>query len=249
MKIALCLSGLPRQVEEGFPYIKQAILDRYDVDVFAHTWVEDPWRNTNQVTMEPPKTDYETRTNEVSKILKLYKPKSFSIDQYHIRQETYQSNPNYILCTRYCSMLESVFIANELKKRYEEQNHFKYDCVIRCRYDYGIIGLINFESFDLKNHLYVRWAEQQISDAISDQFAFGTSERMDIWCDLYNHMYEMAEEYIRNNPVMAEKFKATRTGPDNHNLYAAWNKVKNLGVVGIMYELVNWRVGGALCFE
>ncbi len=248
MRIALCLSGLPRQIEETFPYLKKAILDRYKVDVFAHTWLEDPWRGTSEEKYLAPKTEYEARMNEATKILKLYQPKSFHIDQYHIRQDFYLSNPNYLLYTRYCSMLESVYLANEMKKRYEEQNHFKYDCVIRCRYDYGLIDQIDFGSYDINNHIYVRAAEQNIKDAISDQFAFGSSERMDIWCDLFNHMQEMAEFVLQDNPTLAEFYKRTRNGPDNHNLYAAWNRTRGLEVIGIHYETVNWRVGGEVGF-
>jgi hypothetical protein len=249
MRIALCLSGLPRQVEETYPYLKKAILDRYDVDVFAHTWLEDPWREGSHEKYLAPKSEYETRVNDVTKILRLYKPKSFQIDQYHILQDYYLSNPNYILYTRYCSMLESVYLANEQKKRYEEQNHFKYDCVIRCRFDYGLISEIDFGSYDIQNHIYVRAAEQPIHEQINDMFAFGSSERMDIWCDLFNNMTDMAEKVIREDKRLAEFYKQTHNGPDNHNLYAAWNRHHNMNVIGIHYDIVNWRVGGALCFE
>ena len=49
MKIALCLSGYIGNVDKwikgeeidynyGYKYIKEAILDGYDVDVFIHSW-------------------------------------------------------------------------------------------------------------------------------------------------------------------------------------------------------------------
>jgi hypothetical protein len=38
MKIALCLSGQPRCVKEGYEYYKKNLLDHYDVDVFCHVW-------------------------------------------------------------------------------------------------------------------------------------------------------------------------------------------------------------------
>jgi hypothetical protein len=38
MKIALCFAGLPRHFEKGYEYYKRNLLDRYDVDVFFHTW-------------------------------------------------------------------------------------------------------------------------------------------------------------------------------------------------------------------
>ncbi len=38
MKIALCLSGQPRCVKQGYEYHKKNLLDHYDVDVFCHVW-------------------------------------------------------------------------------------------------------------------------------------------------------------------------------------------------------------------
>ena len=38
MKLALCLSGQPRDVDIIYPILKQSILDDNDVDVFVHTW-------------------------------------------------------------------------------------------------------------------------------------------------------------------------------------------------------------------
>ena len=38
LKIALCLSGQPRCVKEGYEYYKKNLLDHYDVDVFCHVW-------------------------------------------------------------------------------------------------------------------------------------------------------------------------------------------------------------------
>lgn len=235
-------------VEETFDYLKESLLERYEVDVFAHTWLEDPWREGSHEKYLAPKSEYDERMNQVVKILKCYRPKSFHVDEYHIRQDYYQSNENYILYTRYCSMLESVYKANEMKKRYEEQNHFKYDCVIRCRYDWGLLEKLEFERYDLQNHVYVRHVGKGIENHINDQFAFSSSERMDIWCDLYNHMKEMAEVVVRENEGLAEMYKRTRNGPDNHDLYAAWNRTKGLGAEEIDFQAVRWRVGGEVQF-
>ena len=49
MKIALCLSGQPRVVDQGFHKIRQSILDKNDVDVFIHTWFDSENLSTNSV--------------------------------------------------------------------------------------------------------------------------------------------------------------------------------------------------------
>ena len=38
MKIALCLSGQPRCVKQGYEFVKRNILDGNDVTVFCHVW-------------------------------------------------------------------------------------------------------------------------------------------------------------------------------------------------------------------
>jgi hypothetical protein len=38
MKIAVCISGQPRNYEQGYYELKKWFLDRYDCDVYFHTW-------------------------------------------------------------------------------------------------------------------------------------------------------------------------------------------------------------------
>ena len=45
MKIALCLSGQPRYLDEGFYYLYENILKKYSVDVFIHTWWDNEMKN------------------------------------------------------------------------------------------------------------------------------------------------------------------------------------------------------------
>lgn len=250
MRIALCLSGLPRAIEEAYPYIKKALLEtKHEVDIFAHAWLEDPWREGSHEKYLTPVLEYETRLDQIKKILDIYKPKSFQVDSYHIRQEYYQSSKEYILYTRYCSMLESVYIANNLKKRYEEQNHFKYDCVIRCRYDTGFLHSFDFESYDLENYVYVPDVGKDPMHHLNDMFAFSCSERMDKWCELFLHMKEMAEKVIEGNAQLAEMYVRTRNGPDNHDLYAYWNRTQQLGATPIPVGMQNARIDGKILFR
>ena len=41
MKVALLFSGQPRFVKETYPFIKQNVIDNYDVDVFSFLWEVD----------------------------------------------------------------------------------------------------------------------------------------------------------------------------------------------------------------
>ena len=40
MKVAVCISGLPRNYEQGFKELKKWFLNKYDCDVYIHTWYD-----------------------------------------------------------------------------------------------------------------------------------------------------------------------------------------------------------------
>ena len=45
MKIALCLSGQPRFINECAPFILKNICEGYDADVFFHLWFDENLQN------------------------------------------------------------------------------------------------------------------------------------------------------------------------------------------------------------
>ena len=73
MKIALCLSGQPRCVKEGYEYYKKNLLDHYDVDVFCHVWDTDgaehiaAYKPVTLMIEKPP-------TNDLSKYTRVPPP-------------------------------------------------------------------------------------------------------------------------------------------------------------------------------
>jgi hypothetical protein len=82
MKIALCLSGQPRFVEEAYPNIFKTIIEPNDPDVFLHAWYDKDMIGTNFVNYSvngwdnnKDKSKYQKGTD--LKILDLYKPKKY----------------------------------------------------------------------------------------------------------------------------------------------------------------------------
>ena len=76
MKVALCLSGQPRFVQEVAPYIIQNCCDGYDVDIFAHLWFDENLQ-TNPYKFEGQWQSQRLRSTAVDEVLKIYKPVSF----------------------------------------------------------------------------------------------------------------------------------------------------------------------------
>ena len=73
MKLALCLSGQPRDVDIIYPILKQTIIDGNDVDVFVHTWWDPDDLSHNSVI--PDRTHNTFAANSLKRIYELYKPK------------------------------------------------------------------------------------------------------------------------------------------------------------------------------
>lgn len=133
-----------------------------NADVFYHTWTSDPVTSNS--------------------LRQLYKPRRF-LEQPPLPPERTGS---------FGSMLYSIMIANELKKNYEIEHNFRYDLVIKTRFDlvfpitnkfpmkpisprtiYCPGGNTGFNHTDYESH------------GINDILFWGDSESMDIATDLY----------------------------------------------------------------
>ena len=93
----------------------------------------------------------------------------------------------YIRPQWFLSMCYSIMESNRLKKEYEIHSGFKYDCVVRHRFDMNFLPPpINFSELDMQ-HLYaMRHSHNQYS--FHDTFAFSNSENMDYYSDLFNRV-------------------------------------------------------------
>jgi hypothetical protein len=213
MRVALCLSGLPRALQEGYSSLYKHIIEKYNPDIFIHIWTEQLYYNPSEI-VKP----YEEYIKSVEFIMRMYKPKSIMIDKHHILKPEYQK---YTEVNRYkgsirhvynmFSMYESLYLSNKLKIQYESNNNFIYNCVIRSRFDLNIIKDIELENYDM-NKLNIE-ANSNPDKELTDYFAFGTSKIMDIYSDIYNHTSEICNTatdiypekifklYILNNKI------------------------------------------------
>jgi hypothetical protein len=177
MKIALCLSGQPRSLQEGFHYHSRNLIEEFEVDVFVHSW----------------NSDFN------GKVLRLYKPTKHKFEDYLFGKEhdikyEYEGGrhdawpPRNALHGFY-----SIYQANRLKCEYEKENGFVYDWVVRSRFDYALNVIINFKQ--LENHfLYVpERSDPNHYQLMCDQFAFSSSSIMDKYSETFLHIDEFHE--------------------------------------------------------
>lgn len=203
MRIALCLHGYfanaggSEASRNGFEYIKSKLLSKYDVDVFIHSW-------------DLPNKDL---------ALSLYSPQDYVFEkQYSFEEELLnfkewwflegQKNPPGMYATntiyRGLSFLFSRKRAVEIKKKFEEDNGFLYDCVILARFDLGQRGKefpqeyyvtnIDFsDELDMEYLYSAFW--NQLNHGFADHWFYSNSKNM----DLVSLLYDKACEYYDTN--------------------------------------------------
>jgi hypothetical protein len=194
MKIALCLSGQPRFIEDGYKDLYNNLLSKYNVDCFIHTWWDPEMENKDMNTLDmsnPSGRSYIYKNNTIDLLYKFYHPKKFIIEeqkQFKIFDNVDYRQPNKTISVP--SFLYSIKKSNELKTEYEKENNFYYDAVIRCRTD---IKIINFELDKIKNMDYIYTDVVGLAKNFpNDQLAISSSKNM----NYYSTLYDYIETYI-----------------------------------------------------
>jgi hypothetical protein len=182
MKTAVCLYGLynnhfSNSGDLGYQHIKERVLSNTnDVDFFCHSW----------------------SVGDKDSILEKYNPKKYLIE----KQIDFTNNVNsidlgYFLTTsnkdyKYLFRAFSFYYtrakALEMKKKFEEDNRFKYDCVLSCRYDVGhrdrnwsgkyFVSRLNFNPYNDMRYVYsAMW--DQLNAGMADHWFYSSSDNMD----------------------------------------------------------------------
>lgn len=175
MKVALLLSGRIRDGIKNYKFLEKNLLSKYDVDIFI-----------NYSYDEGDEESYSAKQIE-----KKFKPKLIRYSPYHENFKEYFKNfeniphSNDVRPINLLKMLYSVKSANELKSIWESINGFKYDVVIKSRFDLKILEPINLkESIDT---IFIPIGADHL-DGYNDLFAFGDSISMDYYCNLYENI-------------------------------------------------------------
>jgi hypothetical protein len=206
MKIALCLSGQTRNWITTYESIKKQIIEKYNVDVFIHTWDVKgqmvPHHFVNNYDDNFDKIDY--------KFIDFYKPKKIQIDspEYNtFKQKTYGGRFYNTLMMWY-----SIHKSNQLRKEYEIENNIKYDLIIRCRFD---LFFENFVINEINTNIIYLPPNENIDNPFepemkqtlldvgpkympNDQLAYGTSDSMDWYCKIFEIIYSDIYKYIQH---------------------------------------------------
>jgi hypothetical protein len=196
MKIAVCLSGQFRTGEYALPSLLH-YFKGYDCDYFCHAWQDNNMRVVTPIRFRKmvdtvdnayPKEYIESTLDT------LLKPKKILVE------ENSTVVTSKIWHGSWSQLFYSLMIANWLKKEYETENKFKYDLVVKTRYDFvyppnTTFNPKSFKTFEpLTEHLEIftnsmgRMYMEYSRINASDTFFYGTSTAMDIFSDIYRYL-------------------------------------------------------------
>ena len=205
MKVALCISGQPRNALESFHNIKQNIIDPNQADVFIHMHY-DP-ENLYMEKSHADKGNCQLQSGLDTEIIKLYQPKSVLVEKpRNFQKPQIQIAPNRLMRSKkmnvhknwtdeehvaytiknMTSMYYSIYKANELKEIYANEQGFVYDYVIRIRFDLFLSEPIVVSNY---NPHFISYLEiGQPDHLISDWLNFGSNAIMNVYASLYLQM-------------------------------------------------------------
>jgi len=178
MRIALCLSGQPRNVRAGWDNLNSTIIqENSNLDIFVHTWWDESYVGTtfeNAYAESLNKTDGPQVEGIMSSIVEedtievienLYNPREMCVEEpiesfpqsdYKLRRERAPIDMYKDWTERYFynadSMYYSINKCNEIKRKIERSEQIIYDVVIRARFDSWISKKINFKYNILKKN-------------------------------------------------------------------------------------------------
>jgi len=200
MRVALLLQGQYRNAKECFPSIKEHILDVYQPDIFISSW-HNPGTIINSVNLatQGPPDD-----SSISDIIEMYNPASFLLEDYsrtvkdlftRRQQEIENTIPinelnfqrPWVNLFNIEGMWYKVYTANQLKKEYEKLHEFKYDLVIKSRFDLQFLDEFKVPEYTDNDIIIPKGFG---FGGYCDLLAAGSSKAMDYYCDIYHYMQQ-----------------------------------------------------------
>lgn len=182
-KVAICISGQIRDgYEECFILFNFFIINSLNADVFCC---------------------FEECDNNI----KLYtqntlKPKKIKYDTNYVKDE---HNP---VSVGTLSMYYKIYLANQLKKEYENENNFTYDYVIRIRPDLIIKEFLPKYIFEQNlNKLYLPIISPYFSLwGYPDFMAIGNNEQMNIYSDIFIYLINDSNNKCNISELLLTKY-------------------------------------------
>ncbi len=182
MKVAILISGQPRNFERGYNELYEAYLSKYDCEVFFHTWYDTKFAAT-QFFHDRPVQEYVMKEKWVADLLELYKPVFSKFDKPKVFDDKGIVDPIW-----------RQPLQNSKSMWYSVQQAFSfapkgYDAYIRTRFDLRYEqATLDLESLDLSQlHLWDWDTDSRVKHrGHYDVFAVGNYDTMGIYSQVFS---------------------------------------------------------------
>jgi hypothetical protein len=190
MKIAIIISGLPRCYKEGYEELKKWFLDKYDCDIYIHTWYDTKttFKTGHNFSLNK---DYKFTEEDYQNILELYQPKNYTF------QKPIPFDVNGIISKLGVKLNVSLSSFYSLQHSFNliKESGIEYDYIIRTRFDLKFTDLV-VESCPLISNIteldpnQVNLVDYNSEDYrrlnVNDLFAIGGYDVMKIYHNLFS---------------------------------------------------------------
>ena len=220
MKIAICLSGTIRNLHKSLKSIKH-ICETGDVKIFIHTWYfenENNIKNQRSIAKDDENIDF---------ILKNYKPEFIKVDKFeskldffvHLRDAKNFKILQFPEKINHISMFYSMMQSNNLKINFEKENNMIFDIVYRMRFDSEILNKELIHKEKIESNVVFIPCELKDYGGINDQFAFGSSDGMNKYSNLYNNIDNFNPTQFNPEIIFLNYLKTQDIEIKRHDLY------------------------------
>ena len=185
MKVAILISGYLRSFDLNLENIKNNLINKFDeVDVYLH--VTENEENEDRYLNKIPK-------NIIHKIKEILNPVLTIVEPNHFFYKNKKKNILYNQWVKYYKLNQ--------QKKINEKIYGKYDLVIKIRPDLHFVSEIEI---DFKKNVIMIPKDSKIDknkllnptdNFIADTIAFGCSESMDLYFDIFLNLDELTKEY------------------------------------------------------
>jgi len=181
-RIALCLSGQPRFIKEGYKFYKKNLIGFDKMDVFFHCWNASVDGNNHNLT----------NVSNPLEIFDYYTPTSYIIEPQKLDLGPVDISPEVFV---HYSMFYSIYMANKVKEDWEKVNNFSYDYTIKSRFDVALLEKLDITQIINEHKVYSPDVCGN-PKVISDWFNFSHSSIMNKHTNVFPSLEELSEDGV-----------------------------------------------------
>ena len=181
MRIAVCLSGGERLGSEALTQFARQLPPDAEVDCFIYFWEGGPLGREQAIAVEVHRK-VQGRFNTITPAV----GRDFAMDLQFEAQVYPETNVENAI-----RMFRAIRRCNDLKLRRENDEGFVYDYVIRMRSDVLVSADLELAKFMPLTREFIVFPENgHWRGGLNDQFAFASSQLMDVYSSVHDHIAE-----------------------------------------------------------